>query len=181
MKKPVILGIALVLVVLTLVGFIASRRINQSAGENAVEKMIEAQTGAKVDIETGANGQDVTIKTADGQTQYSAGGDVQLPAGFPQELVLVGDAKLIMASSSPTGSTVTYLTDFDQAAVFDKFISDLTGLGWKKDMEVNAGEGKMLNISKGNEMAYITIGENSAKDQSARTMVNIVWAQEQDQ
>jgi len=179
MKKPLVFGIVLVLIVLALVGYFASRRINQSAGEETLEKMIEAQTGAKVDIKSGSNGQDITIKTEDGQTQYSAGGDVKFPDGFPQQLVLVNDAKLMMASSSETGSSVTYLTNSDQTSVFNNYVSDLPGLGWKIVMQVNAGEGKMLNISKDGEAAYITIGDNDSKDKSAKTMVNIVWAKEE--
>ena len=120
------------------------------------------------------------IKTEDGQTQYSAGGKVSLPDGFPQELVIANDAKLIMSSSSNTGSSLTYLTNYDTAAIFKKYIDNISVLGWTKDMEVNSGQGKMINISKGNEGAVITIGNNNSKDRTAKTIVNIIWTENKD-
>lgn len=181
MKKPLVIGIALIVGVIAIGGYFASKKINQSVGENIMEKMIEAQTGNKVDIESGSNGQDITIKTDDGQTQFSAGGDVKVPANFPQELILADDAKLIIASSSEAGGSIAYLTNLDQTTVFNKYIADLSDLGWKKTMEVNSGEGKMITVSKDQDVAYVTIGENSSKDQSAKTLVNIVWATNKDE
>jgi hypothetical protein len=178
MKKPVVIGIIIVVAVLGLIAFFVSKTISQKISENVIEKAIESQTGAKVDIDSNSNNGDVTIKTDTGQTQYSADGGVKFPDGFPQELVIVGDAKIIIASSSETGSTITYLTNEDQTAVYEKYLSDLPVLGWKKDAEVNTGEGKMINASRGNEAAFISIGNNNSNDTSAKTTVSIVWTQD---
>ena len=129
MKKPVVLAIVALVVIVAPVTYFANKRIKQKVGTKMAEKVLEAQTGAKVDINS--NGGDVTIKTDNGQTQYSTGGEAKLPDGFPQELVIVNDAKVIMASSSDNGSSVTYLTNDDQTAVFDKYHNGLPGLGWK--------------------------------------------------
>jgi hypothetical protein len=179
-KKPLVVGAVAVVAVLALVGYSASRKINQKVGEKVMEKAIEAQTGAKVNIDSNSNGENVTIKTEDGQTQYSAGGSAKLPDGFPQELILADDAKLIMSSTSATGSSVTYLTNLDQTAVFEKYLANIPVLGWKKDMEADLGQGKMLNISKGSEAAVVTIGDNNSKDTSAKTTVSIIWTENKD-
>lgn len=175
MKKFIIVG--LIIVVLVAAGWFLTnqtkKQISEKVGEEMMEKTLEAQTGAKVDID--AEGDDVTIKTEDGETQYSAGGTVELPDNFPQELVIAGDAKLILSSSSDAAVSVTYLTNYDQTAVFEKYISDLPGSGWKKDMEIDAGQGKMMNFSRGSEGAVINIGDNNTKDRTAQTLVNITW------
>lgn len=177
-KPPVLVVIVLICVVLAVLTFAANsfrRRISQKLGENVLEKVIEQQTGGKVDIKSGSNGEDFTIKTQDGQTQYSAGGGVKLPDGFPQELIVVDDAKLIMATSSSTGSSVTYYTNFDQDAVFAKYLANLPVLGWTKDTEINSTQGKMINFSKGAEAGVVTIGENNSDDQTGKTTVNVIW------
>lgn len=87
--------------------------INDKIGEQIAEKAFEAQTGARVDIDS--QGEDVTIKTEEGQTQYSAGGRAKLPDNFPKELVVVSDAKIIMSSSSGLSSSVSYITNDEQA------------------------------------------------------------------
>jgi uncharacterized protein with ATP-grasp and redox domains len=178
MKKPIVIGIIIVVAALALIGYFASKKITQKIGEKVIEKTIESQTGAKVDINTNSNNGDVTIKTDNGQTQYSADGGVKFPDGFPQELVIVNDAKVIMASSSETGSTITYLTDNTQDQVFQKYLIDLPVLGWKKEAEVNTGEGKMINGSKVNEAVFISIGDNNSKDTTAKTTVSIVWSED---
>ena len=92
----------------------------------------------------------------------------------------MGDAKLILSSTSGTGSSLTYLTKSDQAAVFAKYLEKIVELGWKKEMELNSGEGKMLNISKGSASAVITIGENSTDDTSFKTTVSIIYTSDTD-
>jgi hypothetical protein len=178
MKKPIVLGIILLILILSPIVYFTNKKINQKVGEKIMEKVIESQTGAKVNIDSNSNGGDITIKTEDGQTQYSAGGGVKLPDSFPQELIVVDDAKLIMASSSDNGSSVTYFTNYDQTTIFEKYINDLVRLGWKKEMEVNTDQGKMINISKENEGAVITIGDNSSKDTTAKNTVNIIWTKD---
>lgn len=176
MNKNIALTSLLVISSVFLAG--CTNPISQKIGENIVEKSIEAQTGAKVDINS--NGDDVTIKTDEGQTQFSAGGNVKLPDGFPKELIVVDDAKLIVASSSDAGSTVSFLTNVDQTQVREKYISSLKSDGWKKSVETTTEKGSMLNFSKDKQNAVVLIGENDSKDQSGKIMVNITLVTEQD-
>jgi len=176
MKNPIVLGFVILSVSMALSACSIGNTVNQKAGEEMAEKIIEAQTGGKVDVNS--NGENVTIKTEEGQTQYSAGGTAKLPDSFPKELVVIDDAKFILASSSDKGGSVAYLTNFDQTVVFEKYLKDLPALGWKKDMEVDVGNGKMINFSKGKESAAISIGDNESKIESGKTTVNIIYVLE---
>jgi hypothetical protein len=167
MNKSVIFGFVIIVATLVLSACGASK----TAGQKAAEKILEAQTGGKVKVDS--NGENVTIKTEEGQTQYSAGGAVKLPDNFPKDLIVVDDAKLIVASSSEQGGSVAYLTNFDQTEVFEKYLKDLPAAGWKKEMEVSLGEGKMINFSKDKESVSIVMGANTSKDETAKTTVNI--------
>lgn len=175
MKNSYFLGISLVAISVALSGC-SNKTIGQRVGDTMTEKTIEAQTGAKVNVDS--NGENVTIKTKDGQTQYSAGGAVKLPDDFPKELIAASDAKLIMSSSSEGGSSLTYLTNDDMTKVSEKYISSLTGAGWKKEMETSTAQAIMLNFSKDKKTAFIIVGTNDSKDQTEKTTVNITYTVE---
>jgi hypothetical protein len=75
---------------------------------------------------------------------------------------------------------VTYLTNDDKATTAEKYLSDLPGDGWKKDMEVDAGQGKMMNFSKGKESVVIIVGDNDSKDNTEKTVVHVTLVIEKD-
>jgi hypothetical protein len=163
-----------VILALGLVGTFVAKKVTQKVGEKILEKTIESQTGEKVDINSGKNGGEITIKTNDGKVQYTAGGDVKIPENFPKELIIASDAKAIMASSSENGSTVTYLTNISQDDLYSQYPSALDSLGWKKELEVNTGKGKMLEFKKDKSTVAVTIGDNATKESTEKTLVNLV-------
>lgn len=152
--------------------------VNQKVGNKIAEKVIESQSGGKVDVDS--NGEKVTIKTDDGQTQFAAGGDVKLPDNFPKELVVADDAKLMMATSSGNSSSISYLTNSEQKTVMEKYIATLTGSGWKKEMELDTGEGKMTNFSKGKEAVTVVVGANSSNENTEKTSVMVTLVTEKE-
>lgn len=176
--KPVVIIVG-GLVLVSLVGYFIFNKVSRKIGETAIENMINSQTGGRVDINTTDGNGKVTIKTEDGTVQYSGGGGVKLPDGFPQELVLATDAKIVGASSADNGNTVTYQTDNEQDGLFSGYIAKLTSMGWKKEMEVDTGEGKMLNFTKDKFTAIISIGENGSEDTSMKNIVNIILSKEE--
>lgn len=167
---------AIISAVLLLSGCGPSEWLGKKTGEKIMEKTIESQTGGKVDVDSGKN--EMTIKTDEGQVQVSQGGQAKIPENFPKELIAAGDAKVIVSTSTENGSSVAYITDEEQQAMLEKYKSDLIGQGWKKDMELDTGTAKMLNFSKGEQKVTISIGENNSKDQSEKTMVNVILVKE---
>lgn len=167
------------LVLVSLVGYFIFNKLSRKIGETAVENMINSQTGGKVDIDTSGENGKVTIKMEDGTVQYSTGGNVKLPDGFPQELIIATDAKLIGASSANNGNTVIYQTNSEQDTLFSDYITKLTSLGWKKEMEVDTAEGKMLNFTKDKFTAVISIEKNGSEDTSMKNIVNVILSKEE--
>lgn len=171
MKKIITLGLIFLVFALAISG--CSR---QSLGEKAAEKIIEAQTGADVDINK--DGNDVTIKTQDGESQYSTGGNAKIPDDFPKEFVVADDAKIMMSSSAEGAVTITYATDIEQGEMLKKYISSFSDLGWKKEMEVDLGTGKIASFSKDKERVSVTIGENSNNTALGKSIVSVTYAKE---
>ncbi|MFA5828439.1 MAG: hypothetical protein WC841_03745 [Candidatus Shapirobacteria bacterium] len=177
MKKVTVLGLV-ILSVAALSGCTPGKTVNEKIGEEMAERAFEAQTGAKVDIDS--QGEDITIKTEEGQTQYSAGGQAKLPDNFPKELIVSNDAKIIMSSSSGQSSTVSYITDDEQAVIAEKYIGGLTGQGWEKESEVNISGAIMLGFNKEKMNVAVNIGENSTKEQAGKSFVNVVFTVEEE-
>ena len=171
MKKTITFGFIFLALALAITG--CSR---QSLGEKAAEKIIESQTGADVDINK--DGNDVTIKTEDGESQYSTGGTAKLPENFPKDLVIAEDAKIMMSSTAEGATTITYSTAIEQGEILKKYISTLAGLGWKKEMEIDMGAGKIASFSKDKEKTSVTIGENSNNAELGQTMVSVTYVVE---
>jgi len=178
MKKILFFSFVFALPVI-LAGCGAGEKIGQKAGEKIMEKTIEAQTGQKVDINQ--SGDNVTIKSEDGKSTISGGGDTKAPDNFPTELIVASDAKIFMSSTSETGSSVSYNTDTDQAALYEKYTTGLADLGWAKDSGIDMGNAKIVNLSKGASKAIITIGDNNSKDKAQKNMVNVTLVEEKAQ
>jgi hypothetical protein len=176
MKKTIFLGIVILSTAMALSACTPQKTINQKVGEKIAENMIEAQTGGKVKIDS--QGENVTIKSEDGQVQYSAGGQAKLPDNFPKELIVVGDAKIIMSSSSEKSSSVSYVTNDEQSVIVEKYISGLTGSGWKKESEINVSGAAMLSFTKETMNVAINIGENNTNDQPGKSFVNVIFSTE---
>jgi hypothetical protein len=145
----------------------------EKIGEKIIEKTIETQTGGKVNVDT-SNGE-VNIQSGDGSAKYSAGGNVTLPDGFPKELILASDAKPFIATSGEESMTVGYFTNEDKTALWEKYKTNLVAGGWKKEMEINAGTGLMVNFKKGTDNLSVTVGNNSDKEQTQKTTVHLVY------
>lgn len=177
-KSKLLIFVVIGLVILGVAGYFIRKAVSRRIGESAVEKLIEAQTGGKVDVDTNADGSDVTIKTEDGSFQYSAGGDVKIPDGFPKELIVASDAKLTFATSSNDGASISYLTNASLDSIFNEYKSKLAGLGWKKEMELTTDENRMLNFSKSTEAAAITIGDNTSSDNPQKTTVSVIYTKD---
>lgn len=178
MKKPAVIAIAiggLVLVAVVYSFFI--RKASQKVGEKMLENMVESQTGAQVDINTGLSGQ-VNIKTADGQTQYSAGGTAAIPDNFPRELLIIDDARVVISSTTPDMSSITFYTNDDSATVYNKYVTALKAADWETGMQIDTGKGKVLSMTKGSEAVVITIGENESKDEEGKSTVNLSWTKD---
>jgi hypothetical protein len=173
MKKNLILLVAVIGLSFTLTGCLKSP--SQKLGEKMVEKTIESQTGGNVDVDTNSGTMD--FKSEDGTMQVSTGGEVSLPDGFPKDLILASDAKVVLATSADKTTSVAYETDESAADLFADYKEELDDQGWTKDFEMDAGTSKMVNFKKGNQRASFIISENTSSEDEYKTMVNITLSE----
>ncbi len=132
--------------------------------------------GATNKVSLDANKGEMIVKTDEGNVKYNAGSDVKMPEDFPKELIIGKNSKVIMTASTDKGITLAYYTNSTKKEVFDNFLK-LTGSGWKKEVELNTGDGMMLSFSKGVEKCLVTIGEETIEGKLT-TQVSIVLDKE---
>jgi hypothetical protein len=173
MKQKMFLAVVLLAAVIMLSGCGLTDWAGKKAGEKIMEKTIESQTGGKVNVDT-SNGE-VNIQSGDGNAKYSAGGNVTLPDGFPKEFIMASDAKPFIATSGEGSMTVGYFTNEEKTALWEKYKNDMVAGGWKKEMEINTGNGLMANFKKGTENLSVTVGDNSDKEQAQKTVVHLIY------
>ncbi|HET6352172.1 MAG TPA: hypothetical protein VFG89_08595 [Coriobacteriia bacterium] len=130
--------------------------------EKATEAAVEKATGVKVD----KNGEEVTIKTEDGEATVSS--DTELPADFPADVPIYENATVNAAMSNKTDQGMSYLvgltSDDDAKEVFAWYKQAFEDKGWeiKSTMEVGDSVGG-LSAEKGDLMATLSIGYGSEK------------------
>jgi hypothetical protein len=177
MKQKMKLILILPAVVLLAAGCGLGDTAGKKVGESIVENAIESQTGGKADISS--EDRNVSIKTKEGETRYSSGGEVKLPENFPKEMIIADDAKIIISNSSEGGSSVAYTSETDPQSLFDKYKNELPGKGWKQETIMDIGSAKMAIFSKENLNVNISIGDNNSSENSGKSMVNVMLIKEE--
>lgn len=147
----IVIGVIGVIVLLVVLGNMVSR----FTGERAVERAIELSSGGDVDININKGGAgSVKITSDDGaEIEYSAGGNVAIPATWPNDMpVLDGATVSYVGSSNPTtgeaGSVVMFQTDQSLEEVSAYYEQVLADNGWTVESTVRTGDAVMFAGSK---------------------------------
>jgi hypothetical protein len=151
-------------------------QIGEKIGETMVEKAIESQTGGKVDVDTDKGS--VNFKSEDGNTQVSTGGEINLPEGFPKELIVAKDAKITVASEVEKNFTVAYSTEMGKADLAGAYKKDLVEAGWKKTMETMTDTIDMLAFEKDGKKFSVFASDNQDSSSAGKTSVSITLSVE---
>ena len=86
------------------------------------------------------------------------GGNVMLPANFPEDLPLYPDAVPFAAMETGGGTTIVSLDSDKQAPEVYRFYKEqLPASGWKIENEVNVGGQRVLTTIKGDRKAVVQI------------------------
>jgi major membrane immunogen (membrane-anchored lipoprotein) len=139
----------------------ACGKAQEAASEAAAEKAIEASTGQKVDIDNKDGQQTVTMETEQGQLVASAGENVALPAGFPEDVHLPADATLLSAMSVGPTMIVALKSKQAMATTFESFRKSQADDGWKETMSMQSGDGGVLSFEKEGKQVMARIAKDA--------------------
>lgn len=166
-KKAVVVLVALILAAMAA----GCGSVSEKVGEKAAEKMIEKGTGGEVDIK----GDDVTIKTKEGDAEVNIG-TKKLPDGFPKDFPLYKGAdiegSMSTKESGKTSMIVTFTTKDDFAKVVE-FYKDKEQLGgYDVASTLDFSEAFTVGLKKGEtDAGSVMIGKNDNDTSIVITLV----------
>jgi hypothetical protein len=114
-------------------------------------------------------------ETASGET-YAAqlGGDVELPANFPEDLPLYPNSVPFAAMETGGGTAIVALDANAKAPeVYEYYKQNLPSSGWIIENEMNIGAARMLTTVKGDRKAVLQI---ESTEKGARVSVSVAPA-----
>ena len=142
-----------------LVGSAGCGKIADKASEQIAERIIEKQTGGKVDIQK--DGEKIKIETDEGTIT----GGASIPDGWPSDIPLPKDLRVIGGSAIKDGDQTVYSVAGSSSASRDEiknlYANALSDWKLEHSMDLRGeDESTMLSYSKGDRMALITISEH---------------------
>ncbi|HOX41193.1 MAG TPA: hypothetical protein PK263_03290 [bacterium] len=159
-NKNVIIIVVVILAVLLVIGYIAQSFFARKIGENAAEKILEASTGGKVDIDTKDDGS-VSVKTEDGN--FSTGSKTEWPSDLPSDVPKFSYGTLTYASNS---ADVWSIGAKDvKSSDSDKYVSSITGSGWTSSGDFSMSGTTITNYEKGSWLLTYTYESGNSNAQ----------------
>lgn len=144
------------------------KKVTQKAAERAAENAIEQSSGGKANVDL--SNDTVTVNTDKGT--YQAGGQVSLPAGFPDDIYVPdGQLTAAMSSTEDGGYSVSLTTGGSVAEVQQDFSDKLKDAGWEINLTMNYGGSAMVGANKGDDR---TVSVSIASDDNGGVAVTIV-------
>ncbi len=155
MKYQKILAVASAIVLL---GAGCGKPASNYVAERSVEKMIEKQTGAKVDIKQDGNA--VKYETKEGV--FESGTDLKLPEDFPKD-VYVAEGKIVSAISNKDNGVFSVSIESEAKAedLAKTYENKFKDEGWKISGTMNFGDTYSVIAEKEGRQASAMIGQSS--------------------
>ncbi len=128
----------------------------QDAADTAAEK-IAKQQGVDMDIDRDGETATYTMGGSDG-TKVQVGENLKVPEGFPDDVAVYPDLKIVSASTVPQGFMISGQSADDVDKIAGFYTDKLTSSGWAKDGEFSQeGTMRVLSFKKDNRTASVTV------------------------
>jgi hypothetical protein len=134
-------------------------KLAEKAAEKVTEKVIEKGTGAK-GVDLSKDG--VKIEGANGEKFEMSGTGAKLPDGWPAFLPAYTGAKIIAATSAPTGSSVVMRSSDTPDQVFAFYKSKAEAAGFKKAAEMSLPQSKVGAFQKDGSNISLTVSSDTS-------------------
>ncbi len=138
------------------------KKAEQAAVERSMEKQIEKQTGQKADVKIGDNR--VSMKSKDGEMQYSESGDLSLPKDFDKDILIPKDAKIQTSLTQEKTRQIVMQVKQSKDELTKQYTEFQTKQGWKEESSFNSGDSSMLSYEKPDRTLLISVAKDG--DQS---------------
>lgn len=130
---------------------------SKSPEEKALEKYVEQKTGGKVKVD--ASQGKVEIQDKEGKATITMGGAVDVPAGFPKDVPIYPNAKVL--SSATAGDMFHILLESQDPAekIAGTYKERMKAEGWKETTAVNIGSTVTIAYEKDKRNATVAVSQ----------------------
>lgn len=143
-------------IVLLCCAVVALGACQKSSEERMAEVAVERATGGQVTIEK--SGEQVTVKTDDGELKMSTGANLALPAAFPKDVYLPRNHTVQSVVESAGVTMVALDAAGDIAKMHDEASAGMKAQGWEQLMSMQSdAENRMLVYQKDRRTASMTL------------------------
>lgn len=132
------------------------------AKEKAAAKAMELSlrhAGAK-DASVDISGQNMTIKTKDGEVVISGGDSASIPADFPKDVFVEKSAKIRLAMKNPEGFVINLETGVAVPKAAETYDAGMKAQGWVLDASMDMGETRSLTYKKDTRQTTIIVSKS---------------------
>ena len=131
----------------------------QKAADVATETAIERATGQRVEVDR--DGNQLRIRSGEGEITVASGDGVALPADFPDDVFLPSNYAVSSVMDVGGARLVNLEAEGQVSAMFDAARADMEGKGWSQTLALQQADSAMLGFSQGErEVAYTVTRHN---------------------
>lgn len=128
----------------------------KSADETATEAILEKATGQKVEVDR--QGEQITIRSDQGDIKMRSGAGVSLPAAFPKDVYVPRDYKVASVMEVAESMTIALHAPGDVATVLAEASDSMQRNGWKQVMKMQGdAQSAMLVYEKDKRIASMSL------------------------
>lgn len=139
----------------------------EKTAEILLEKAIEKESGkADVKISEGS----MSVKTEDGEMIVSGGEGVKIPDGFPKDVHVYKEAKVIVSLLVEGNFQVTLQSKDAPSKIVETYKEKMKADDWVLDTQMAMETGDMLHYKKDERRVMITVAED---DGNAMISLNV--------
>ncbi len=149
---------------------------SKSPEERLAEAAIENATGKDVDIER--DGEQMTIRTDEGEMKMSAGEALPLPADFPRDVYLPDSYKVATVMDMGPMKAINLTTSAKVSTLFAEAGPAMKAQGWTQKMAIQQAAGHaMLSFEK--DKRNVSLSFTESRSVAGQTVVSLQLQQPQ--
>lgn len=131
--------------------------------ETIAEEAIESQTGEDAEVEIDDEGESFSLKTKEGDAEFSAGGKAEIPNDFPKDVYVYDGASVQLSMAAEGNFSLKLITDDNVDKIISKYEKEMESEGWEIEGRVDVADQKTRIFKKENRQVSLSASPENDK------------------
>ncbi|GAB2500338.1 hypothetical protein [Arenimonas alkanexedens] len=160
---------ALLFAVILALGLCACGKSHEETAEALAEQALQASTGAEIDIQDANGVHRVTARTEQGEMVHSTGDNVPLPEGFPSDITLPADYRVMSVMTMGDSTSIVMRSPEPVTENFLRIREGQAAGGWTETLSIQGADGSTLGFEKAGRQVLVNLRD----DQEGKSVVSL--------